>query len=505
MKLFTAAQVKQWDAYTIANEPVSSINLMERAATACFNWLQQQYSVAPPYAIFCGRGNNGGDGLAIARLLIAQKHAVIVYILGDGKDGSADFKQNLERLKLITTAIHFIHTEKDFPEIHSGTLVIDALFGTGLNKPLQGIAAMLVNHINQSGNCIIAIDISSGLFADASSLGNTIIHAAHTLSFQQYKLAFLLPENEKYCGNIHILDIGLHPGFTHQEEAVYNMTDTAQICSIYKPRKKFTHKGTYGHAAIIGGSYGMMGAAVLCAQASLRSGAGKLTSFIPECGYTILQTAIPEAMCIVSGEKHIKTVTGMENFDAVGVGPGMGMHNSNLLLLKTIFSASNKPMVVDADALNTIAENKELLPLIPAHSVLTPHPKEFEKLFGKTTNGFEQVIRATEMAAAYHVFIILKGHRSCICTPGGEVYFNTTGNAGMATAGSGDVLTGIITGLLAQAYTPFEAALLGVYIHGAAGDKAAAALSREAMIAGDICCFIGAVFLEIAAQKTGLV
>lgn len=501
MKLFSAARVKQWDAYTIAHEPVSSINLMERAAKACFTWLQQHYDTSQPCVVFCGRGNNGGDGLAIARLLIQQQQPVTVYLCGDAHSASTGFIQNLKRLESITAAIHSIQTENDFPVIPGGTLVIDAIFGTGLNKPLQGIHAALVDHINRSGSSIVAIDIPSGLFADTVSKGNAVIQATHTLSFQQYKLAFLLPENESSCGEVHVLDISLHPLFAAQEEAVYHIVDETQTTAIYKPRKKFSHKGTYGHAAIISGTYGMMGAAVLAARACLRSGAGKITSYIPECGYHILQTAVPEAMCIVSGDKHIETVTGIEKFNAVGIGPGLGMHALNPVLLKTVFQSYRKPMVIDADALNTIAEHKDLLPLIPALSVLTPHPKEFEKLFGKTDNGFEQLHLAIEMAVTYNIIIVLKGHYTFISTPGGKGYFNITGNAGMATAGSGDVLTGIITGLLAQGYPPFDAAVMGVYLHGAAGDKAAELLSPEAITAGDISNFTGGVFLELAAKK----
>ena len=497
MKLFSAAQVKQWDAYTIANEPVSSIDLMERAASACFNWLQQQYPSKQSYYIFCGPGNNGGDGLAIARMLVQQKHTVFVYLLNSDKENSRDFSANLKKLETYTFNIKKIAGQNDFPIIPEGSVAIDALFGTGLNKPLMEIPAALVNHINESCVPVVSIDIPSGLFADSSSDSNSIIKATYTLSFQQYKLAFLLAQNAAYSGEVTVLDIGLHKSFYDAEQSEMNIVDAALIKSFYRRRTDFSHKGNYGHAALINGSYGMMGAAVLCAMGCLKSGAGKLTSIIPECGYTVLQSTVPEAMCITNGEKHIEQVSDLEKYNAVGIGPGIGIYSTGKDVLQSLFQLYKKPAVIDADALNIIAENKILLEQIPPGSILTPHQKEFERLFGESANDFERLQFALQKSKFLKVYIVLKGHYSFIATPEGKGYFNTTGNAGMATAGSGDVLTGIITSLLAQSYTPLEAALLGVYIHGAAGDAAAAKLSKEAMLASDIAGFIGEIFLNL--------
>lgn len=496
MKLFSAAQIKQWDAYSIANEPVSSSDLMERAATACFNWLQQQYPSKQSYYIFCGNGNNGGDGLVIARLLAQKKHTVFVYILHAANTPSEDFNRNLKKLEVATFNTYFIQSAADFPEFPANAIVIDALFGTGLNKPPGNITKALVQHINNSQLITISIDIPSGLFADASSKGNAIIATTNTLSFQQPKMAFLLPENEMYCGTVHILDIGLHKKFYEETETVFSIADAAFIKTIYKPRKKFTHKGSYGHAAIIAGSYGMMGAAILSARACLRGGAGKLTCITPGCGYNIMQTAVPEAMCVTSGDQYIDSVKDLNSFTSIAVGPGIAKQPSHKKLLQTILE-TQKPVIIDADALNVMADNQDLLKLLPANAVLTPHPKEFERLFGETTNDFERIQLALQKAACYKVFIIVKGHNSFIATPQGKGFFNTTGNAGMATAGSGDVLTGIITALLAQNYTAENACILGVHLHGLAGDLAAAQLSQEAMIAGDIVDFLGTAFKSI--------
>lgn len=493
MKIFSAAQIKQWDAFTIAHEPVASTDLMERAAAACCQWIVQQQYAGKHFYIFCGKGNNGGDGLVIARMLITQKYPVTVYILEFGNMGTTDFQTNLARLHECSTAIHFIQSADFFPVLKDDTIIIDALFGTGLNKPLESISAALVQHINQAGLITIAIDLPSGLSADLSSKGHAAIKATHTLSFQNYKLAFLLPENEDYCGEVHLLNIGLHKKFETETAAALEVTSMSLIRSIYKPRKPFAHKGNFGNAALVCGSYGMMGAAVLAAMACLKSGAGKLTCYIPACGYTIMQTAVPEAMCKVCGEEYIVSVTGMQKFDAIGIGPGMGTGTANIEILKNIFAEAG-PVLVDADALNTIALNKDLLQHLPQNSILTPHPKEFERLFGKTVNDVERLQLALQKSKELQVYIILKGRYAFIATPGGQGYFNNTGNPGMATAGSGDVLSGIITGLLAQKYTSLQACIMGTWLHGLAGDIAAAKFSQEAMVAGDIAQCLGDAF-----------
>lgn len=498
MKIFSSSQIKEWDAYTIKNEPITSIDLMERAATACCKWLIGKNFGQYHFRIFCGKGNNGGDGLAIARLLIEHQCNVTIYILEFGNMGTADFQTNLERLHQCTTDIHFIQSADFFPSFNDNDIIIDALFGTGLNKPPGEISKELVEYINTSNCTIVSVDMPSGLYADKSSKGNAVINASITLSFQDHKLAFLLPENEQHCGEVHLLHIGLHKDFEAKEESAFELIDEECIRSIYKPRKKFAHKGDFGHAALLCGSYGMMGAAVLSSAACLRSGVGKLTTYSPTCGYDILQTTTPEAMCIVTGEEYLLSADDIEKFDAVAIGPGIGLYPSHQELLAQVFKKSGNPIVIDADALNIIAQHKKLLHLIPASSVLTPHPKEFERLFGKTENDFERLQLALTRSKEFNVFILLKGHHSFISTPEGKGYFNNTGNAGMATAGSGDVLTGIITGLLAQGYSSLQACILGAYLHGSAGDIAAEKFSPEAMIAGDIIHCMGDAFKNIS-------
>lgn len=500
MKIFSAEEIRLWDQYTIEHEPILSIDLMERAAAKCANWLLQQYPDAVSFVILCGKGNNGGDGLAIARILMENKYPVSIYILEFGHKGTEDFQTNLARLnKLSNHDIHFIQTAKNFPHLQQGQIIIDALFGSGLNRNLEGFTADLVQHINNGGNEIISIDIPSGLFVDRSSKDAISIHADHTLSFQCYKPAFLFAENEESVGEIHILDIGLHHDYYQSVVNQFELLDDAIIHSIYKPRKKFSHKGTYGHALLVAGSYGKIGAAILSAKACLRSGVGLLTCHIPACGYNILQTSVPEAMVTTDFNSSFltKVEDDLTKYDSIGIGPGIGTAAETKMMLPEILNSYRNPLILDADALNIMARQKDLLKLIPAGSILTPHPKEFERLFGETHTDFDRVSLALQKARELNCIIVLKGHHTFIATPDGKGFFNSTGNPGMATAGSGDVLTGILTGLLAQGYSSAATAILGVYLHGYAGDIAAKQLSNEALIAGDIIETLGAAFSSL--------
>jgi ADP-dependent NAD(P)H-hydrate dehydratase / NAD(P)H-hydrate epimerase len=486
--IFSAEQIRAWDEFTIKNEPVSSLGLMERASNACVEWLEEHDYASRSFAICCGKGNNGGDGLAIARLLINKGCSVAVYILEFGHKGTEDFQQNLARLKNMTADIRFIQSNANFPSFSPADVIIDALLGSGLNRPLEGVTGELVEYLNKCDNEVISIDIPSGLFADKSSKGNTVVEADHTLSFQCFKPALLVAENEGFIGNVHILDIGLHAGFINDNPPPYQWIDAALVRDIYKPRKKFAHKGTYGHALLVAGSYGKMGAAVLAAKACLRSGVGLLTVHVPECGLQVMQTAVPEAMCVVDREdKKITHIDAeLPGFNVIGVGPGLGKEDLTAKMLETILRQYNKPMVLDADALNIIGNRPHLLASIPPYSILTPHPKEFERLFGKKENDFERIATAVQQSQLHNFIVVLKGRHTLVASPSGNVYFNSTGNAGMATGGAGDVLTGILTGLLAQGYEPGQAAVFGVFWHGLAGDVASGLHTAESMIASDI-------------------
>jgi ADP-dependent NAD(P)H-hydrate dehydratase / NAD(P)H-hydrate epimerase len=502
VQILSAQQIRDWDQYTIKNEPIGSADLMERAAGKCVEWIVQKDWQQKQFHIFCGKGNNGGDGLVIARQLWQQGYSIQVHILESGKIGSEDFQTNLQRLHdLGFTDLSYIQSRDYFPTISSQDIIIDALFGSGLNNPLNGIASELVSYINQSGAIIVAIDLPSGLFIDASSQKNTVVEADHTLTFQCMKLSLLMRENAQYIGEVILLDIGLHPAYLDSISTAFEFIDAELIKSIYRPRNAFAHKGTYGHALLIGGSYGKIGAIQLAVKACLRSGAGLTTAFIPQCGYQIMQTALPEAMVIADKEDQYLSALpdDIEKYNAIGIGPGMGTKSETIQLLSFILRRFSKPVVIDADGLNCLAQEQDLLLHLPACSILTPHPKEFERLFGTTSNDFERIELARIKAKELNTIIVLKSHHTLIALPGGMCYFNSTGNAGMAKGGSGDVLTGIITALLAQGYPPEQAAILGVYLHGLAGDLAAEVLSTESMLASDIIMFLSKAFKQIGS------
>lgn len=500
-KLFSARQIQSADRYTIEHEPIASIALMERAASACVDWIRSKPFRQLNIHVFCGLGNNGGDGLAIARLLLETGYSVGVYIVHYSDNCSDDFRINEERLKeLQTVQITQLKEGDVMPFIHEDDVIIDALFGTGLSKTVIGIAAKVIGHINQSKATVIAIDMASGLYADQhSDSSSAIIKPTYTLSFQFPKVAFLFAENEDFVGKFIILDIDLHPDFIEKEPAKNYFLNGDFIKHLIKTRKKFSHKGSFGHALLIAGSEGKMGAAVLSAKALLRSGAGLLTMQVPGCGYLILQSTVPEAMVIMDqNTRFISESYTADCYSAIGLGPGIGTEVETAMVLETLLKSSVKPVVLDADALNILSQNKDWLSLIPKHSILTPHVKEFERLSKKAANDFERNCLQVEFSQINQVYVVLKGAHTCITTPDGHCYFNSTGNPGMAKGGSGDALTGIITGLLTQSYSPLEAAMIGVYVHGLAGDFAKLKKGETGMIATDIIDCLAEAFLELS-------
>jgi hydroxyethylthiazole kinase-like uncharacterized protein yjeF len=499
MKLFTAQQIRDADAYTIKHEPISSIDLMERASQKCVDWLVNKYNKNFSFSVFCGVGNNGGDGLAISRMLLEKGYQVNCYVVEFSKNYSADFKINLERLQL-KTKVNFLSEENENFTIPENTIVIDAIFGSGLSRPAEGFTKNIIQKINSFSNEVVSIDVPSGLFCEDNSLNDkeAIIEADEILSFQFPKLSFLFPENAKWCNSFTVLPIGLHPEFINHTSTNFFYTDYDITRKIYKPRKKFTHKGTYGHALVIAGSYGMAGAAVLIAKGALRAGAGKVTAHIPKKIVEIIQTSLPEAIISIDiHEEYISEIPELENYNAIAVGPGVGINDFTEKSLEKLLQSSKYPIVIDADAISILGKENELLEKLPTECILTPHPKELEKLIGTWENDIEKLEKTKAFSENHQCYIVVKGaHSMCAC-PSGEVYFNSTGNSGMATAGSGDVLTGIITGLLAQGYSSKESCILGVFLHGLAGDLAVQQIAKESLIASDIIDHLGKAFLEL--------
>jgi len=498
MKLFRSDQIKQIDAHTINEEPVASIDLMERAAGQILIWYLQKFDRSKRIFIFAGPGNNGGDGLALARMLNSNRYKPVVCYVEFTEKTSEDWKTNLERLKTETNVeLKAVTATDQIPVISHDDIIIDAIFGTGLTRPAGGLAGDVIRFINQSGAIIISVDIPSGLFGEDNS-GNdydTVVSAGFTLSFQFPKLSFMFSENAGRLGEWIILPIGLSPNAIRNTISPYIFLEKKDVSVLLRKRNKFDHKGIFGHGLLVSGSYGKMGAAILGAKAALRTGIGLITCQAPLCGVDTLQTSIPEAMVIPDQDEiHISEVAKTDSFSAIAAGPGIGTDPETQRALHNLLKECKKPMVIDADGLNILSLNPAWLSIIPEGTILTPHPKEFERLAGKSGNSWLRLMRQMEFAKEHRCIIILKGANTSVATSDGRVFFNSTGNPGMAKAGSGDTLTGILLSLLSQGYKPEEAAILGVYLHGLAGDIAVEESSYESIIATDIISNISKAF-----------
>ena len=498
MKILTAQQLRAADAYTVENEPIDSIDLMERASEGCVTWLKEKFpSTKQHFTVICGVGNNGGDGLAIARLLKAGGYLVEVVIVRFSENSSEDFQINDKRLIEAEISAVSVTELVEVPELTLNTIIIDAIFGTGLTRPASGMIKEVIQQINTSKATVVSIDIPSGLFCEDNTANDTeaVVKADFTLTFQSAKLSFLFPENAAYLGEWRVIPIGLNQAFIDEQDSLYEYVIEEDILPLLKNRTKFSHKGTFGHALLMAGSKGKVGAAVLASRACLRSGVGLLTTNVPACGVDVLQEVIPEAMCISDSEDdYLSELPDLSKYSAIGVGPGLGTEIQTQNVLKLLIQNTLTPLVIDADALNILSENKTWLAFTAGGTILTPHPGEFKRLVGEWSNDFDRLELQREFSKKNCCFVVLKGANTSITAPDGRVFFNSTGNPGMATAGSGDVLTGVITGLLAQGYGNFEAAIVGVYLHGLAGDIAAEKVGGQSMIASDIIENIGEAY-----------
>ncbi len=490
MKIFPTASIKQLDAFTIENEPISSIDLMERAAKALAKAISERWDAETPFTVFAGPGNNGGDALAVSRLLATKGYKLEVYLFNTQNSLSPDCLTNKERLGGIPNIdFHEVTSQFTPPTLTVEHVVIDGLFGSGLNKALSGGFAAVVKYINASSATVVSIDIPSGLMGEDNTYNvqSGIIRADVTLSLQLPKLAFLFAENEPYVGEWQLLDIGLSEEAIEETDTDFFMLENEDMPYLVKSRPKFAHKGNFGRALLIAGSQGMAGASVLAAKACLRSGVGLLTVHVPFCNNAIVQTSVPEAMTQIDiSETCFASAVDTDDYQAVGIGPGLGKAAETEAALLEQIDACQTPMVVDADALNLLGEKRSYIGRLPKGSILTPHPKELERLVGKCQNSYERLMKARELAKTANVHILLKGAYSAVIAPDGKCWFNITGNPGMATAGSGDVLTGVILALLAQGYDSGTAARLATYVHGLAGDIACKKQGEIGMVAGDI-------------------
>ena len=490
MKILTSSQLKELDKYTIAHEPIASIDLMERAAIALTNAIIRRWDKSFKMVVFAGPGNNGGDALAVARMLSQRGYHVEVFLFNTKGKLSEECQTNLERLKMCGS-VYFteISTQFDPPELTESHVVIDGLFGSGLNKPLSGGFAAVVKYINASKAQVVAIDIPSGLMGEDNTynIRQNIVHADVTLSIQLPKLSFLFPENEDVVGEWELLDIGLKQSYIDATASPFSILGEEVIRPIIKPRKRFAHKGSFGHGLLIAGSYGMAGASILSAKACLRSGIGLLTVHTPIHNHDILQISVPEAIVQTDiHERYFAQPTDLSRYKAIAIGPGLGQEEDTALAMMEQIQGSNLPIILDADAINILSTHRNWLSRLPKRCILTPHLGELERLIGKCMDTYERLTKVKELAAYLQSYIIVKGAWTTIVTPEGEYFFNPTGNPGMATGGSGDVLTGILLALVAQGYSREEACKLGVYIHGLAGDIAAEEMTETGMISSDI-------------------
>lgn len=503
MKIFTSAHIHELDKYTIEHEPIRSIDLMERAAKALTNAITEQWSNQTPVVVFAGPGNNGGDALAVARMLADHGYKVQAFLFNITNRLSDDCTTNRQRLVESKHAKNFteVTTKFDPPVLDANTLVVDGLFGSGLNKPLAGGFASLVKYINQSPSKVVSIDVPSGLMPEDNTynVSANIIRADVTLTLQQKKLAFMFGDNQEYLGKIKILDIRLSQEYITKTDVPYSIIEENDVRKMLLPRNDFAHKGTMGNALIIAGSYGMSGAAVLSTRACLRSGAGKVTVHTPRKNYDIMQISVPEAVMQMDHEEtYFSESVDADDFDALGIGPGLGQQENTAIAMISQLRRTMCPIIADADALNILANHRAWMQQLPKNIIMTPHPKEFDRLSGAPANGdYERMQRAQEMAQRLSCYILLKGHFSALCMPSGKVVFNSTGNSGMATAGSGDVLTGIITGLLARGYSHENACILGMYLHGLAGDLAIKELGKESLVASDLIKYLPQAFIRL--------
>lgn len=512
MKLFTSNQIRELDRYTIGHEPISSYDLMERAADVLCDALMGEYpSKHTPFYLVAGPGNNGGDALALARKLGKQGYPVRVHLIHaagiSGKNQPAtlspDCRLNRDKLKVECPFVlqEYLGEKADLPAPDRDAVVIDGLFGSGLSRPLSGGFAAVVRQLNQWPNRLIAIDVPSGLDADTyHKLTEATIKADLTLTLQFPKLAFFFIENEPYVGQWKVLDIGLHPEGIASTESDLVYMDANEMRSLVRKRSRFAHKGNFGHLAIIAGSKGMAGASILASKAALRSGVGLLTLHGPEGNRCILQTVTPEVM--FEADRNPDCVSEFyhsDRYDALAIGCGLGTRTVTMEMMRQFLSHLNEPCVFDADALNIMAAHPKMLDMLPDGSVLTPHPKEFIRLFGDSPNSYHRLMKAREIAIHYQIVLVMKGAFTKVVAPDGAIYFNSTGNPGMATAGSGDVLTGIIGSLLAQGYPAVTAARLGVYLHGLSADLALGQESEESLMAGDIIAGLGKAFRSLTS------
>jgi len=474
LKILNGLKVKDLDSKHIAKSGQSSHELMEVAALGFVHWYISQLKFKnKPVLIVVGSGNNGGDGLAIARILAIHNYEVTVLTCFDNVEKfshDALINWNLLPKQIIVSSL------LDF-ELPKEGVLIDSFLGVGLRGVVRKSAFPIINSINEFEDIVVSVDLPSGLPSDNVNQG-ICVKADYTVTFAFPKLSLLMPENAEFVGELVLVSIGIQESTFDEFESEFYFLGRDDIPKLHRQFNRFAYKGDFGKVMIVGGSPGKMGALVLSTKSALRTGSGLVTCHIEYTERNIIQTAVPEAMATWG------LMANLEFYDSIGIGPGWGLEGRKHLLAQ-ILEEYQKPVVIDADAINILAKNKEMIDLIPKKSILTPHMGEFNRLVGQTKNHLERLEAAKDFAMKYDLILVLKGANTVISLPNGNQYFNSSGSKYMATGGSGDVLTGMITSYLGQGYTPKNAAICGVYHHGLAGEIAGGK-KRKGLIASDL-------------------
>lgn len=502
MRIFNNETIRAIDKATIENENVTASDLVERASEAIANEIISRWRPNKPISIFAGFGNNGADALAVARILIEQGYNPEIFLFNIGGNMLSN-ECRICRDKLLELGdINFTEIVKNFtlPALSSNHVVIDGLFGSGLNKPICGGFTTVIQYINESGATIVSIDVPSGMLGDwnANPINRNIIHANLTLAIQFPRLAFFLKDNAQLVGEWKVLEIGLSKEAIKNSATNFFLVEKSDIRCAIKKRNAFASKADCGSALIVAGSYGMMGAAVLSANAAIRSGVGKITVQSPQCGYNVMQVSAHEAMFVADKHELILTdIAPRHTYDGIAIGPGIGTHEYTIQALEKFLKNTKQPIILDADALNCIALRPSLLNYIPSNSIITPHAGEFDRIFGEHKTDEARLRTALDRAKRYNIIIVLKGRHTAVVRHDGMIFFNSSGNASLATAGSGDVLTGLMAGFLAQGYVPEIASLIAIYVHGVAGEISSETHGIFGVKAGDIADNVGRALKQI--------
>ena len=517
MRVLNAAQMREADRRTIDDIGIPSLVLMENAGRQAVAAMEAIYGdlLERQVAVLCGRGNNGGDGFVVARTLMQRGVDVAVFLIGRVAEVRGDARINLEILgRLGLTVVEIADSqawELHLSEVGDCTLIVDAIFGTGLNAPISGFIESVVTDVNASGIPVVAIDLPSGLSADSPDPIGPSIEAGLTVTLAAPKIPLVLPPAEAHAGDIVIADIGI-PGDVLEglDGPHVDLLTRASMRELITPRQPDSHKGDYGRVLIVAGSLGKTGAAHLSAVGALRSGAGLVTIATPAGCQPILSAMGPEYMT----EALHETVDGLHPDgvdhviemarDVLAIGPGLGGAPATREFVRQLVDRATMPLVIDADGLNAFAGNPDHLNGREGRDVIiTPHPGEMARLVGMSTDEVQasRLEIARNFATAHHVFVVLKGHRTLIATPDNKVFINPTGNPGMATGGTGDILTGMIAAWLAQLLDAEAACRLAVYLHGLAGDLAEADEGEVAMTSADVAGHLGDAMLELTNRR----